>query len=171
MRKHFRPSASRGRWTLTLATSLLLLAGLMVASPAQADYQVRKTNDYIQGYGSRGKVMFYSPHICVRWKLQGVINYRATYIEEHRTTSQPGTTVYGYAVDNVKMTYNSVIINTFRADGSTCTKERKKYSKLEITEKMRGYGCDFNPSISIGAPCCGYRMATASRPANDSAPS
>lgn len=103
-----------------------------------------------QGFSTRGKILFYEPSYCVRWRVSGVLNYRAVY-EKYWGEAVPQW-LYRYYVDRVSITGTALEVNTFKRDGSTCTSKRKNWSKLNLGMHARGYTCRFNPSISVSAP-------------------
>lgn len=142
----FRPMA------IALFSAITVLTSLTTAAPAAADYQKNYVHDYIQGFGKSGTFVMTSPSFCVRWRIGGVVRYRATVTKEVRSTTAGGTVAWGYNVSNVRMSTNQVEVNTYVARSGKCTSTRKKYSKLTIQEKMRGYSCSFNPQLSVSIP-------------------
>jgi len=137
---------------IAIVSILAAVASMTSASPAAADSRSTYVHDYIQGFGTSGSFVMSGPSFCVRWRIGGVLRYRATVVKEVRSTTSPGTVAWGYSVSNVRLSTNQVEVNTFVAKSGKCTTTRKKYSKLTIQEKMRGYSCSFNPQISVGAP-------------------
>ncbi|UUW87663.1 hypothetical protein [Pimelobacter simplex] len=137
---------------VAIFTVLAAVASIASAPPAAADRRTTYVHDYIQGFGTSGSYVMSGPSFCVRWRVGGVMRYRATVVKEVRSTTAPGTVAWGYSVSNVRLSTNQVEVNTYAARNGKCTTTRKKYSKLTLQEKMRGYSCSFSPQLSVGLP-------------------
>ncbi|XBB68633.1 hypothetical protein ABFU82_04780 [Nocardioides sp. WV_118_6] len=140
------------RTSLAVITTIAAIAVLFTPTGARADVRSEKSNNYSQGFATVGTTLMVSPNFCIRWAVRGVINYRAREIKVKRNVTQPGTTVYGYAIDRVKLSSHQVEVTTFAPRSGKCTSKRKNYASLQVQEKVRAYSCSWNPQITVGAP-------------------
>jgi hypothetical protein len=136
-----------------VVTGLVAVAAWVgTQAPAMADTQKTRTNHYAQGYSSKKMVRFFEPNMCVRAWAQGAINFDAHRVDWTRNTSGGGETVYAYYIDNVKLRYNTLTIDTYKPNGSTCTSTAKDYKRIRLEFKSRAYSCSWNPSVSASFP-------------------
>lgn len=140
----------RGLVLTMISIMSLLGAALVAASPAQADTQTTKSEAFHQGYNKTVTTRFYSPNMCVKTQYQGVINFRANFRTWKRTTE--GDTLYLYWIDQLSLSNNTMTINTYKPNGSTCTATKMNYVTLKAKLKVRGYACSMNQSLSVGLP-------------------
>lgn len=132
---------------------LALVVSLLVpgfSSPARADTQKTISEVYRQGYVGRTVTRFAAPNICVRSTFRGVITFRANRRTWKR--SMENDTLYLYYIDRVKLTNNTLQMQTFKPSGSTCTSTPRNYVRLKATLRSRAYRCDYNQSISVSVP-------------------
>lgn len=79
-------------------------------------------------------------NVCIRYRVTGTYTYSAVALHgggaewSHIKLNDPKLTAYVYS----------------HAGG--CGSSSAKVSQLEMTQYWSGYGCSFNPSISLGAP-------------------
>lgn len=162
--------------TLVIAAALAMTSSLAVSSPANAAYPETKTQRFSQGFVDSGSLTYIDPSYCLRWKAQGVVSFTAKY--EKYWGEAVNQWLYRYNIEKVNLGTIKITVDTFKRSGSSCTTERKNFKRITINTHARGYSCDFNPSISLGAPwaaavsfwpSCGDKSLVDSRGTNTSA--
>lgn len=134
-----------------LAVALVAVAAnLLPAGPALASGNKLWSQPMHQGFVKKGTIRFYTPNICVRYNLSGVLNYTARI--KHWYDSDIDTWLYTQSLTNVSISTVSLTIDGYKPNGSKCTSTRKKWSEATLKIGSRGYSCSFNPSISVSVP-------------------
>lgn len=142
----------RIRHCLAAFMALVLSLTLEVASssPAHAADNQRWSTPMSQGFVKTGMIRFYTPNICVHYRLDGVLNYTANIT--HTYDSNIDTWLYQQYINHVSFTTMSLTVDGYRPSGSSCTSTRKSWSQAILKLGARGYSCDFNPSVSVSFP-------------------
>ena len=106
---HLVNQSSLARTCIVASLSLVLAAvlALVAQAPAHASDQVQR-HTYHQGFNKSGTTRFYTPNICIRWTVSGVLNYRANHII--RTDDVSGQKAHAYAIDRVNLSTNSLTV-------------------------------------------------------------
>lgn len=132
---------------MLLLATLLLPAG---KTEAYAGYDQLWSTTMHQGFSHSGTVRFYSPNICIHYRLDGVLNYTAHIKRWYE--SNMDVWLFKRYMDHVSISTPSLTIDGYRPSGSTCTTTRKSWSQATLKLRSRGYSCSFNPSISVSVP-------------------
>lgn len=128
-----------------LGCAALLAASVLVAPSSQA-----ANNDQSQSIYKYW--VSYSPALgtCARYSLTGTMKFRSTYTPAK--TSYP-TYPKSYMVSNAKLVNPVLRVNTYAYSSSAgCTLTKKSVSSIRFAQHWGGYGCSFNPSVSVGVP-------------------
>lgn len=143
---------------ITIVATAMAGSGIAVPAYAGADDSsgnVQRTTRHLkktifEGKSSARWMRFHSPNVCIRWSVQGVLQYRAGYIYRDLVNSSPTHTYY---VDNVRISVPSITVRAYRPSGSTCTTRTPiNWQKITVRHTARASQCDWNPSVSASFP-------------------
>lgn len=128
-----------GVWLVTAALAVL------IASPAAANTSQANTENF-----SRSRTIVNTAlQTCVDYTITGELKY---------TAKRYGPTAIDrnveWRLEDIRIVTPTLSAQTYRYDpgNHACTTNAQRVDDIEFSERWAGYGCNWNPSISISAP-------------------
>jgi len=132
-----------------VAASLAVVLGMFAAvlaptAPAYAN-TVRPNSDY---YHHVSWLTFPELNMCIKADFTGYINYNA------RRYGPTTDNWIDYRIDTIQVTTPKMTMTGYAYDWVIhgCTTRTRSWSKLSVMHAYKGYGCNYNPQISVAYP-------------------
>ncbi|WP_344848962.1 hypothetical protein [Kribbella ginsengisoli] len=125
------------------AALLVIVAGLGTPTPAFANTSRPNTDSF-----SISKwLVFPELFLCLNYSVTGTLTYKAV-----RYGPVDGN--IDYRVASPQVVAPTLTVNGYQYDSVShgCTRKPLAWLKLDVQHAYKGYGCSFNPSISVQVP-------------------
>ncbi|WP_433018272.1 hypothetical protein [Kribbella sp. CA-294648] len=133
------------RRSVVAGSAALAMVAVGIVTPTAAFANTSKPN--VDSFTISKWLAFPELMLCLKYSVTGTMTYKAVRYG-------PIEGYIDYHLENLQVTAPKLTVTAYRYDSAShgCTRKSTTWLKLQVQHAYKGYGCSFNPSISVQFP-------------------